>query len=398
MPTAGLDPGATRAPTHDASACAGLRQTLLRLASEQFPIEHSPFQPLARRLGGSLREVLTHCQALVAEGATPGLQVRWGPMLQRCTRRLAVGGAAWPLQARDAASWCLLLPGLVSWHVVESASSPGLMQPLAAGWLDLIALEPEELERQASLLQAATPGVAWLADAGQPAVAAPAARPGAAPAGCACRRDGGPCVDRELARLCEFGLPTVAHPYHALAQQLGRSEREVLSALRRWRESGRLAALGLAPCAGASHTLLHMAALDLQGQPPELAATLAVRPGIAGAAGTLATMLPHPTAPLPDSAQAVEPARPALTLLTLNLAPHATAAMVEQLLHAAGLSPWVRAVLKVHRWQLRAAPLLFNAGAGPAARTAAQSQRAVREFSRHGAAAGVHNPGADIAP
>lgn len=376
MHTAGLDRGATRAPTHDASACAGLRQTLLRLASERFPIEHSPFQPLARRLGGSLREVLTHCQALVAEGATPGLQVRWGPMLQRCTRRLAVGSAAWPLQPRDAASWCLLLPGLVSWHVVESASAPaggGLLQGTVAGWLDLVALEPEELERQAKLLQAATPGVTWLADAGQPAVAGAAASPGAAPAGCACRRDGGPCVDRELARLCEFGLPAVAHPYRALAQQLGRSEREVLSALRRWRESGRLAALGLAPCVGASHTLLHMVALDLRDQPTGLAATLAERPGIAGAAGTLAATLPRPSGPLPDSPQAVHPARPALTLLTLNLAPHATAAMVEQLLHAAGLSPWVRAVLKVHRWQLRPAPLLFSAGAGPAARAPAQS-------------------------
>lgn len=342
---------AARTPAPPPGSCAGLRSTLLRLAGDRFPIEPSPFQPLARRLGGSLREVLSHCQALVAQGATPGLRVRWDAGLQRCNARLLLRDRYWPLDNKDAAAWRARLPALAAWHVVEAAMTPTGDDDRAAwpsGWLDLFALDPARLQTELDRLFAATPGVPWEASSCAAATTVPMA--------CGCAQGSGPCSDPALAALCEAGLPVVAHPYRALAQQLGRSERDVVQALRRWRESGRLATLGLAPGAEAGHSVLHLAALALEEAPAGLAATLAARPGVSGLAGSLSR--PHVGAPY--------------TLLALNLAPQATAPMVAQVLHAAGLDPWVRAHLKVHHWQLRPAPLLFSTPA-PAAAAARQS-------------------------
>jgi hypothetical protein len=300
------------------AACAGLRRSLLIEAGEQFPIEASPFQPLVQRLGGSLRELLAHCHTLVAEGATLGLRVRWDEALHRCGVRLVLRGQAWPLEGDAALALTTLVPSLTVCYRVESIMTVG--EPLGAaarpsGWLDVWAVDPGRLQAQVGRLREATPGLAWSA---VPLTGAPAP--------CRCAQGlGGPCADPALARLCEQGIPVVAHPYRVLAQRLGRTEREVVLALRRWRRGGQLAALGLVPAKPPPHGVAHVALLR---------------------ANANSEVIPWRLQPL-------------------NLPPHATAEAKVRALRSARLEGRVQAVLTVHARCVRPAPMLFDDSDAP---------------------------------
>lgn len=197
-------------------ACAGLRQSLLHDWQQDFPIAPSPFQSVARRVGGSVREVLAHCQALSQEGALHPLRPRWGEALQRLRWRAGLAGPP----TREP-------PGLVCVDRLEPLDG----QPLRwTHWAELQACDPVRGDAQLALLGG---------DGGPRLLLDDHCR------GCtqACS---GPCEDPELATACESGLPLVAEPYRGLAHQLDRSEREVLDRLRRWRRDGHLAGLGMA--------------------------------------------------------------------------------------------------------------------------------------------------------
>jgi hypothetical protein len=52
----------TTAARAEPARCGGLRQALLHAGPHGFPLDASPFHVLGRRLGGTVREVLVHCQ------------------------------------------------------------------------------------------------------------------------------------------------------------------------------------------------------------------------------------------------------------------------------------------------------------------------------------------------
>lgn len=330
FPQAGL----VRSVAPTAAACAGLRRSLLSEWREAFPIEHSPFQPLARRLGGSLREVLHHCQTLVAEGATQGLRVDWHPDLQRVGVRMAVRGIAWPFAHRPTGAEPT---ALTTWNAIESITrfeGVSVVPDPPAGWVDLHAVDRAHLRQQIDRLRQSTPGVDWLE-----APLLKSAEP------CRCHEDGGPCADPVLASRCEQGLDLVAHPYCALASELGRTEREVVRALKRWRHSGRLASLGLAAPHAAGESLVFYAALDDRRLDIEVLASLATRPGVVSVSRT-------------EMSERGE-RWPWGTLVQLAVPAHAGPALLARTLHASGLSEGVRAVVTVRQFRVRQAPMLF---------------------------------------
>ena len=216
------------------SVCAGLGQALQQGWRQGFPLQASPFQELARQTGASLRELLAQCQQLQRQGALQGPSGRWGARLSawrwRCSVILPPGpdleaqamhglsglpGCAWVEQLGPSAK------GPSLWFELQSRSAAGLRQQTA--WLDA--------------WSAGVPGVHWQA----------LALPEPDGPNCQCADHAGPCTDPQLARRVEAGLPLCAHPFQAVASELGRSEREVLTALRRWQQAGDLQGLGLAP-------------------------------------------------------------------------------------------------------------------------------------------------------
>lgn len=199
-------------------ACAGLRQALLHEAQTGFPLTEAPFQVLSRRHGGSVRELLGHCQALQREGTLAGIRVHWGPGLRRVQWRcgLASVDAAWPAMARET-------PGLTAWDRTRPVAG-------CTVWFDLCARDEGSAAGQLAPIEARY---------------GPLRRLGGAPVPAACGEAGCPCADPALAAGCEAGLPLVAQPWRALARRLQRPERAVIASLRRWQQAGRLAGLGL---------------------------------------------------------------------------------------------------------------------------------------------------------
>jgi hypothetical protein len=199
-------------------ACAGLRQALLHEAQTGFPLTEVPFQVLSRRHGGSVRELLGHCQALQREGTLAGIRVHWSPALWRVQWRcgLAAVDGAWPALAAGT-------PGLTAWE----RSRP---QAGCTVWFDFMARDEGSAARQLAPIEARY---------------GPLRRLRGGSALVPCGGDGCPCADPTLAAACEAGLPLVARPWRALARRLQRPERTVLASLRRWQQSGRLAGLGI---------------------------------------------------------------------------------------------------------------------------------------------------------
>lgn len=330
---------AALAPRRPPTECGGLRRSLLHDWQLDFPLEPSPFQHLARRHGGSLRELLQHCQGLVAEGACAGLQVRWHPRLGRCGLRLATGDEA---GLRQAAALADELPGLTGWHLIhEVLAGPGGPLPpglqAGAGWLDLHAMSAPLLQAQQTRLLQATPGRAWWL-----------ARHVSRPLPCDCPLHDGPCADPGLAGRCELGLPVVAHPYLGLAHALHRSERQVLATLRQWRQSGRMVGLGLTAGAGgaaAGPRQVAMALVDNRLFDGLDEAQLALRPAVVAV----------------HRCTALAPAGPwgETSLVELAVPPQADAALLVRALRQAGLGAHTRAVLRAAHHGVRPQPLLF---------------------------------------
>ncbi|MBB5204898.1 hypothetical protein HNQ51_002217 [Inhella inkyongensis] len=208
-----------------ASVCAGLRQTLLHGWQQGFPVQPSPFQVLAQRTGGTLREVLGQCQQMQRNGALQGVQVQWGEPLRRVRWRCGLWAPEAELEAAGRAA--AALPACVLLERVEAA-----VPDLPSLWLELEALRSEVIESQLQTL-----ALRWRLG---PRLSLQHAAP------CHCHEHLGPCCDEPLAQALERGLPLVAHPYQELALKLQRSERQVLARLRDWIEGGDVQTLSLA--------------------------------------------------------------------------------------------------------------------------------------------------------
>jgi hypothetical protein len=138
-PTPAIAPAAAVFAGANAPACAGLRRDLLHHWQRGFPIEHSPFQAVARRAGGSLREVLGHCQALAGAGALDVIRVRRSPRLARVRWRCGQVRRGAALPAIDAT--LRELPGVARLTLIEAPASgasdvPWLWFDIAAGEAD----------------------------------------------------------------------------------------------------------------------------------------------------------------------------------------------------------------------------------------------------------------------
>ncbi|MFO1251423.1 MAG: hypothetical protein U1E77_09895 [Inhella sp.] len=312
------------------SVCAGLGQALQQGWRQGFPLQASPFQELARQTGASLRELLSQCQQLQRQGALQGPRVHWAERL-----------SAWRLRARlrlpqdqEAAALRRLaaLPGC-TW-IEQAEPVPGTAQ--CTLHFELQARSAASLQAQRELLQQAWgPALRWL---NLPAPPCPV---------CCCSAPDGPCTDPALAQRLEGGLPLCAHPFQAVAVELGRSEREVLTRLRHWQGAGDLQALGLAPPHRSQHQPVANAWLR-EALTPAHRATLARHAGVV-------------------DVQVLSPAGEADARLWISLgAPRELALpQLEQLLAAEGLLGLVQ-----ERWLgLRSAPraqaLLFAEAAAP---------------------------------
>lgn len=320
-----LQPGAA-----GPARCAGLRHALLNDWQRGFPIEGSPFQVVARRLGGTLREVLGHCHALSDEGSLDSIRVHWSACMERVRWRCGL----WPGAASGAALPGALtaLPGVTGWDWLEAADGADEGKPAAPPlWFDLVA-------RHAA---AARAQLAWLEARHGPVVRLELEGAADTAVECTCPLPDGPCSDPALARRCEAGLPLVAHPYRTLSESMRRSEREVMARLRQWQRAGQMQALGLGRPEHAE-SLITVAGLAGDAVDAPVRAALLARPGIVEVQG------------LPG-----HPAWPFALQITATGAPAQAAGLLERGLAACGLGGRARRLWRVRRLRVRAAPLLF---------------------------------------
>jgi hypothetical protein len=201
-------------------ACAGLRRAVLTEGRAGLPLAEAPFQVLARRHGGTVREWMNHCHALQREGTLEAIRAHWGPDVARVRWRcgLPQADAGWSRLAEAT-------PGITLWDRTPPLAGATL-------WFELAARDEGSARAQLSLIQGRYGPVRRLA------AAAPTAPCGASDC---------PCSDPALAAQCEAGLPLVAQPWRVLARRLRRPERAVVAELRRWQRQGTLAALALDP-------------------------------------------------------------------------------------------------------------------------------------------------------
>lgn len=316
--------------------CAGLRHALLHDWAQGFPLQEAPFQVLARRLGGSVREVLGHCHVLSDAGALDAIRVHWSPALQRVHWRcgLSIGGRPGPALLAALAS----LPGSTHCAWIE----PDDQAPATGGpdlWFDLVARDATAASAQLARLEAEH----------GPALCLPLHGPQAPD--CRCEAVGGPCADAELARLCEAGLPLRARPFRSLSEATRRSEREVLRTLRRWRRDGLLGDLGLAGPTGRHESLWTVAAVAEVVPDDARRAALLALPGVAEVYA------------LPG-----DPQWPWRLLVAAAGASPLTKALLLSALASCGLDGRPRRLMREHRVHWRATPLLFaEPGGAPGA-------------------------------
>ncbi|MBB5204990.1 hypothetical protein HNQ51_002309 [Inhella inkyongensis] len=247
-PAAGARPAlAVAAPP---SCCAGLLQTVLHGWRDRFPLHSSPFYVMSTRSGATPRELLAVCERLQRNGSLQPIRAQWGPHLRRARWRLGFAGAA--ARAPGLLAALAALPGCLR---IEHGSAD------APIWAELEALDEAGLRRQlAALPEPPTHQLLWQET------------PGAA--------SDGPHADLALAALVERGLPLCAGPYERAAQQLGRSERQLLSTLRAWQRDGELAAMTLAPTATRSSGFGMLALWQSFTPSLEACATLRAQPGL----------------------------------------------------------------------------------------------------------------------
>ncbi|MBH9552113.1 hypothetical protein [Inhella gelatinilytica] len=307
------------------SVCAGLGQALQHGWQEGFPLQASPFQVLARQTGASLRELLTQCQTLQRQGTLQGPRVQWGARVSAWRLRGHLQG---PPEAEQAGLQRLVaLPG-TAWVEWCEGDIQGVVFELQARSSSALRQQQASLSTWAQ--QDAQVDLLWI---GLPE---PACRH------CTCGEHGGPCTDPELARRLEGGLPLCAHPFQAVASELGRSEREVLAQLRRWQDAGDLHGLSLAPPHRAQQQAV--ASVLLQGPfAPDLPQRLAAHTGVVD------------VQPVADTAD-----QPVLWV-SLSALRDLALPQLDQMLAAEGLKAQVRQRWLGLRSAPRAQPLFFQA-------------------------------------
>lgn len=319
-------------PPSEPPRCAGLRNALLNDFAHGFPLQDSPFQVVARRLGGSVREVLGHCHVLSDTGALDAIRVRWSAELQRVRWRCGVARTRRPDQ-----TLLRLLgaqPGLTHFDWIEAVDGVAPPAGMPTLWFDLVARDRRAADGQRARLAGELGELLCMPlneahdDAG---------------VACRCGRDGGPCTDTELARRCEAGLPLQAHPFRSVSEALHRSEREVLGSLRRWQRAGLLADLGLAPPALRQESLWTVAAVAASADAVGARTALLALPGVA----EVRALPAHPRWPWRFMVAAAG-------------ATAQSAALLQRALAASGLDACERRLMRVHRVQLRRTPLLFG--------------------------------------
>jgi DNA-binding Lrp family transcriptional regulator len=315
------------------ACCAGLRQALLHDWQHDFPLHESPFQLVARQMGAGVREVLHHCQALHEEGALQAIRLNWSPRMQALRWRI-VHRLRGPLQPTLEAA-LRALPGVAEVLIGEPLAAAARCEGDGAAWLwfDVVAHRLADAQRQRAAFEAAAGCPVDGCLALEPDPRSPCAPTPDAPAGC-------PCEDEPLAEQAEEPLPLVTHPYRPLALALGRTEREVISALRRWRNGGYLTGAGFVRADAPMHTLGLAALLARHPGDDDLPARLLARPGIAEVQRFSA-----------DEARA--------WLVTASGAPQQAAHTLERAL-AACVVPAPHRLLSVRKVRLRHAPLLFS--------------------------------------
>lgn len=201
------------------SCCAGLSQTALHGWRDRFPLRSSPFYVMAASSGATPRELQATCERLQRSGALQPIRAHWGPALRRVRWRLGFRVTA--TSGDTLAAELLALPGCLRLERGADQNGADML------WTELEALDAARLQGQLARLSQAPDHRLQLqaVEDTQP----------------------GPYEDEPLAALVERGLPLCAGPYERCAQMLGRSERQVLAALRSWQRSGQLAHLSLAP-------------------------------------------------------------------------------------------------------------------------------------------------------
>jgi DNA-binding Lrp family transcriptional regulator len=343
------------------ACCAGLRQTLLHEGQHDFPLHESPFQLVARRLGAGVREVLHHCQVLLDEGALQGIRLSWAPRMMTVRWRVLYRLPAPP--GPPAPPWESVLselPGVAEFCVGEPLARGSVsLETGAAAWLwfDIVAHREADAERQRAAVEAAAGSAAscfalggmaqelrqevrqGVKGAGGESEEAPAL-PCAADAPTLAAAPGCPCEDEPLARQAESLLPLATHPYRSIAQALGRSEREVIAALRRWRKDGHLAGAGFVRGDAPGVTSSLMAVLHHHAGDSDLPHRLLARPGI---------LAVQRFANDPQLAW----------LVSASGTPQQAQHMLERALTAC-VVPLPHPLLRVRRTRLKHAPLLFS--------------------------------------
>lgn len=320
-------PAARLPAVANAPACGGLRRDLLQRWQQGFPIDHSPFQAVARHAGGTLREVLGHCQALVDAGALDVIRVRWSPRLARLRWRCCAEPPAAELPALEAT--LRTMPGVTRMTLVDPLPSSGKAVP--ALWFDLVAHDLQAAAAQRRHFEARHGSLQVIELAG-----------GGPGDGRNC--DGGPCCQPELARRCEAGLPLVAHPFELLACEQQASEREVLGILRRWQRCGALQSLALAPPQAVHES--HGAVAWIAAADDAALQSLALQ--LRSASGVDAVE------PLPAA-----DAWPWRLMAAAHGSPQQACRLLERELAAAGAAATRHAVVPVRRVVWRSEPLLF---------------------------------------
>jgi siroheme decarboxylase len=322
--------------------CGGLRHALVHDWQRQFPLDPSPFQSVARAVGGTVREVVAHCRSLCDDGSLQAIRVQWGPRLQRIRWRCWQSGH--PDQLVGLTDTLVTLPGVTGWSLhgtpEDAERAAGGYSPVAAHcWFDLWARDTDAARAQHSALEQRHGPIE--------VVAVTADVSGGEP--CACSRQSGPCSDPVLARRCEAGLPLVAKPFVALSREVRRTEREVLATLRRWKREGHVAAVGLCPPMPRRETLWTVAALVGPALTPEERRSLLAQSGVA----EVDRWPRHPGGPWP-------------TIVASPVARGASPShLIERALGTCGLGRRPRTIWQERRVVTRDAPQLFAEFDGP---------------------------------
>lgn len=215
------------------------RLDLLNRWQHGFPLVSRPFVQIAQSLGSHEDAVLDGFRAARADGSLSRIGGVWAAGAGGAA--LLVAMAVPPARLDAVAAKVDALPGVN--HNYEREHRHNLWFVVTGADGEVLAQRLDALERDTGLATLRLPmqrvyridlgfdlrGVAGTGLPHSPVRRAPPV----------------PAADRPLAALVEAGLPLFARPYTAWAEQLGRSEAEVLATLAHWLERGTLRRFGV---------------------------------------------------------------------------------------------------------------------------------------------------------